>query len=134
MNVNSDKSLEEIISLIRQSYAEYKFIDIEIKVKGKARSNQQNRALHKWLTMLSTFLNNCGLDMRTVLAHHVDMPWDTKGENAKERLFKPVLQAVSGKESTAKADRKQYNEVYQILSRHFAEKHGVTIPEWPSED
>lgn len=130
--VNSDQSLETVISLLRQTYNEFKYLDIEIKVKGKARTNKQNAALHKWLSQLSVFLNDAGYDMKKTLSHHIEIPWDAQGRNAKEFLFKPVLEALTGKESTAKADRVQYNEVQEVLARHFAEREGITIPPWPS--
>ena len=130
--VNSKESLEVVIDLIRQTFDEYKYIDIEIKIKGKARTNKQNAALHKWLSMLSVFLNEAGYDMKKTLSHHVEIPWDKQGRNAKELLFKPVLEAMTGKESTAKADRVQYNEVQEVLARHFAQREGLVIPPWPS--
>lgn len=131
--VNSDKSLEAVIELIRQSYQEFKYIDIEIKVKGKARTNQQNAALHKWLADLSLYLNESGFDMKKTLEHHMDIPWDKDGRNAKERLFRPVYEVLTGKESTAEANRVQYSEVYDVLNRHFSNK-GLSIPPWPSKE
>ena len=130
--VNSQQSLDDVLSLVTQMYEEFKYIDVEIKVKGKARTNKQNAALHKWLAQLSIFLNDAGYDMKKTLSHHMEIPWDSQGRNAKELLFKPVLEALTGKESTAKADRVQYNEVQEVLARHFAQKEGLIIPPWPS--
>ncbi len=132
--VNSDQSLETVIDLLKQTYDEFKYLEIEIKIKGKARTNKQNAALHKWLSMLSVFLNDAGYDMKKTLSHHMEIPWDKQGRNAKELLFKPVLEALTGKESTAKADRVQYSEVREVLARHFADREGLIIPEWPRAD
>jgi len=131
MNVNSDKSLEEIISLIRQSYEEYKFIDVEIKVKGKARSGQQNRALHKYFSMLADKLNEAGLDMRKTLREDVEMPWSA--DLVKDFMWRPLQKAMFDVDSTAKMKRADYTKVYEVLNRHTASKLGVSVA-WPSED
>ena len=131
MNVNSDKSLEEIISLIRQSYAEYKYIDVEIKVKGKARSGQQNRALHKYFSMLADKLNEAGLDMRKTLREDVEMPWSA--DLVKDFMWRPLQKAMFDVDSTAKMKRADYTKVYEVLNRHTASKLGVSVA-WPSED
>jgi hypothetical protein len=129
--VNSDKSLKDVISLIEQTQKEFGYIEVEITVKGKARTNPQNAALHLWLKQLSYHLNESGWDMKKTLAHHAEIPWDKKGRNAKEKLFKPILEDMTGKDSTAKADRVQYNEVYEVLARYFANQ-GLIVPPWPS--
>ena len=131
MNVNSDKSLEEAIELLRQSYAEYKYLDLDIKVKGKARSNQQNRALHKYFSMLADKLNDGGLDIRKTIKSDVDMPWSA--EWVKELLWKPLQKAMFDVDSTAKMKRADYTKVYDVLNRHTASKLGVSVA-WPSED
>lgn len=129
--INSDKSLKYVISLIEQAQKEFGYIEVEITVKGKARTNAQNAALHLWLKQLSYHLNESGWDMKKTLAHHAELPWDKKGHNAKERLFKPVFEAMTGKDSTANADRVEYSEVYEVLARYFASE-GLTVPPWPS--
>ena len=130
--VNSSQSLKDVISLIEQSQKEFGYIEVEITVKGKARTGQQNKALHLWLRQLSEKLNDVGWDMKKTLAHHIEIPWDKEGRNAKERLFKPVLESITGKDSTTKANRKQYNEAYEVLARFFGER-GVQVPPWPDK-
>ena len=131
MNVNSDKSLEEAIDLLRQSYAEYKYLDLDIKVKGKARSGQQNRALHKYFSMLADKLNAAGLDMRKTLREDVDMPWSP--DLIKDFMWRPLQKAMFDVDSTAKMKRADYTKVYEVLNKHTASKLGVSVA-WPSED
>lgn len=131
MNVNSDKSLDEAIELLRQSYAEYKYLDLEIKVKGKARSGQQNRALHKYFSMLADKLNEAGLDMRKTLREDVEMPWSA--DLIKDFMWRPLQKAMFDVDSTAKMKRADYTKVYEVLNRHTASKLGVSVA-WPSED
>ena len=130
---NSQQSLENVISLVRQAYELNKYIEVDIVVKGKARTGQQNAALHKWLSQVSVTLNEAGWDMKKTLSHHVEIPWDKSGINAKEKLFKPVYESLTGKDSTANADRVEYAQVYDVLVRHFGER-GVQLPSWPSKE
>ena len=131
--VNSSKSLETVIELLKQSFEQFKYIEVDIVVKGKARTGQQNAALHKWLAQVSVTLNDAGWDMKKALAHHMEIPWDKGGVNAKEKLFKPVYESLTGKGSTANADRVEYTQVYDVLVRHFGER-GVQLPPWPSKE
>lgn len=91
----------------------------------------QNAALHKYLEMLAELLNEAGLDMKKVLKPQVDIPW-TK-ESAKEHLWKPIQQIVIDKSSTTQATTAEYSQVYDVLSRHLAEKFGIYCP-WPSRE
>ena len=130
--VNSNESLKAVIDLITQTFNEFKYIEVEIKVKGKARSGKQNNALHQYLRHLSYALNSAGYDMRKTLAHKPEIPWDKDGRNAKELIWRPVQEAVTGQESTTRPTRAQYIEIYEILNRHFSGM-GIHVP-WPSED
>lgn len=96
----------------------------------KQRTNQQNRALHLFCRLLSKTLNDAGLDQRRVLLPSVDIPWNE--ESVKESLWRPIQEAVIQKQSTAEAETGEYNQVYEVLTRHLSQKLGVTAPEWPS--
>lgn len=133
MIINSQKALDDYISKLKADFEQYRYLEVDHRVKGKARTVQQNKSLHLWLGQLSEKLNEVGWDMKKTLAHHIEIPWDKDGRNAKERLFKPVLETITGKQSTTEADRKQYNEAYEVLARFFGER-GVQVPPWPSED
>ena len=130
--VNSEQSLKDIIELITQTFNEFKYIDVEIKVKGKARSGKQNKSLHAYLRNLSYSLNEAGYDMSRTLAHKAEIPWDKDGRNAKEFLWRPVQKVVTGKESSTEPTRQQYIKIYEVLNRHFS-KMGIHVP-WPCED
>ena len=105
-------------------------IEVTKMSESAFRTAQQNKALHKWLTMVADQFNSSGLDMRVVLEHHPEISWTTL--SVKEKLFKPIQKSMTGKESTAQANRVEYSDVCRELHRHFAQKHGVQLPEWPS--
>ena len=127
--VNSSKSLEIVIELLKQSFEQFKYLDVEIKVKGRGRTNKQNAALHKYFTMLASELNNSGWDMRRTLKPGVDIPWTA--ELVKEHMWRPVQIAMINEQSTAKVKSKDYPLIYETLNRHTASKLGISVP-WPS--
>lgn len=92
------------------------------------RTNQQNRALHKFCDLLAVALNDAGLDMKTVLKPEVDIPW-TK-ESVKIHLWKPIQKVMMDKESTTEMNTADPSKVYDVLMRHISEKFGIYV-EWP---
>lgn len=97
---------------------------VTFKQPRSLRTWLQNRALHLYFRLLGNDLNDAGLDMRRVLKPEIDIPWKT--ESVKEYLWKPVQVAVTEKTSTAKLDTSEVDEVYKVISRHMAQKFGIT--------
>lgn len=104
-------------------------VRITIEEVSPKRSPRQNRALHKWLTMLADTLNLAGLDQRKVLEPNVEIPWTS--EATKKQLWKPIQEAMFDTDSTARMTKLQVGEVEKVLTRHLVEKFSVEIPEWP---
>jgi hypothetical protein len=95
------------------------------------RTPKQNNALHKYFELLAEELNNAGLDMRHTLKESIEIPWTP--ELVKDYLFKPVMRATLGKESTTELDRKEVSTVYDVLNRYLGQRFGLDIF-FPSED
>ncbi len=129
--INSQQSLEDYISKLRADFEEFRYLEAEHKNKGRNRSSQQNRALHKYFDMLADALNSAGYDMRNTMRHDIELPWSAG--MIKELMWRPVQLAMFQTESTAKMRRADYTKVYEVLNRHTASKLGISIP-WPSED
>ncbi len=96
----------------------------------KQRTLTQNRALHKFLSMLAASLNECGLYQMKILKHDAEIPWSP--ETAKALLRKPLQEAVTQKASTADANTADYSKIHQVMSAHLAKTQGFTCPPWPS--
>jgi len=97
------------------------------------RTRQQNNALHKGFTMLAETLNDSGYDMKAVLAvKEVDVPWT--GELVKKVLYSGIMEAMTGKDSTADLTTKEVSQVWEVLTRHLGDKLGVVCPPFPHED
>ena len=74
--------------------------------------------------------NDAGFDMKAVLSlKEVEVPWTQI--TVKEVLFKPILAAMTGKESTTEANTTDYDAVYRTLTRHLDSKLGTNSPPWP---
>jgi hypothetical protein len=93
------------------------------------RTDQQNKALHVWLREVGEALNDSGYDMRNTLKHDIEIPWSE--DRVKEFIWKPVQEAVTGKDSTTKLTTVEITEVHDILNKHLGEKLGIHVP-WPS--
>jgi len=89
------------------------------------RTLRQNRALHKYFSMLADALNDAGLDMKKTLKPEIEIPWTP--ENVKNHLWRPIQEAYLTKESTTELETPDVQKVYKVLDRYLAEKHGVSI-------
>lgn len=137
--VNSDQGLEDVISLIRQSYAEFKYIDVEIKIKGKARTHKQNASLHKYCDEMAFKLNVAGVEYvewgQYKQSKGIEVPWTME-------LFKGVFKDYAGamfpeiidkkgEPKTSKLTRKQLTEVYELVNERMSVIFGQGM-QWPS--
>lgn len=86
--------------------------------------------MHVYFGLLADELNNAGLDMKKVLKPSVDIPWTPF--SVKDHLWRPIQQAMEGKESTTELTTVDIQDVYLVLSRHISEKFGVNV-DWPSK-
>jgi hypothetical protein len=129
--INSELALAEYIRELRQNFYQHHYLYVSHR-HGKQRTLTQNRALHLFCTMLADTLNAAGLDMKKTLKPDAEIPWDCA--SVKERLWKPIQEAVIGKLSTTEADRIEYSKVHEILAHHLVTKLGVQAPEWPRKD
>ena len=128
--VNSDASCEEMVERVRCLYRDNRYVEFSWST-GRQRTLKQNAALNLWLGWLAQRLNDAGLDMRRVLKPSVSIPWTASA--AKEYLWRPVQMALTGKQSTAEAERADYSAVQDVLARHLGEKFGVEAPPWPKK-
>jgi len=94
------------------------------------RTGQQNRSLHKYLSMIAEALADSGQDMRKI----VTLPIRPTMENVKESMFKPVMSALYPDiESTAKLTTIELQAVYEVFNAAVGERLGVSFP-FPSLD
>jgi len=95
------------------------------------RTLTQNKAIHKYFSMLAESLNNAGLDVKKTMRHDVDIPWSEA--LVKELIWKGVQKAMFDIDSTTKLDTAQVSQVYEVINRHTSSTMGVSVI-FPSKD
>ena len=81
--------------------------------------------------MLADALNDAGLDVQHTLRHDISLPWS--GPAVKELIWRPVMIAMTEKDSTTQMDTIEPSQIYEVLNRHLGEKFGIFVP-WPCEE
>lgn len=130
--ITNHESLAHCLSVVAQlNPADRKTVTI---TGENTRTNPQNAAMHKFFTLLADALNDAGLDQRDVMAkmkEGLEIPWSR--DTVKENLWKPIQNAMLGKDSTTKLTTKEVTDIYEILNRFTASRLGVSIP-FPNKD
>lgn len=127
--INSKEALEMHIKELRYQFDTNKYLRVDVKT-GKQRTNTQNAALHKYLSLVAEALNECGITFRDFFKDGVEVPWTM--EIVKDNVWRPVQEAVTGKESTAKCLTGEYSKIYEYVNLKLSER-GVFVA-WPSID
>ena len=109
-------------------------ISVEIVEKETLKTVTQRAALHVWLRDLAQILNDSGCDQVVFLSQHMkagaELPWTLY--SVKESLYKPILAAMTGKDSTEKMNTMEPSVVCTVLGKKLSEKTGITPPPWPT--
>ena len=129
--LSNKNQIPELTALLSQEVSVGEHV-VEIRKRVKRRSISQNSALHLWLTMLSEVLNDAGHSQRSLMAQmklNFDIPIT---EHFLKEIFKKIVFAMYGKDSTAKLTTKEITEVYLVMDARLRELTGCGV-EWPSD-
>ena len=130
MDITTDQGFKELTLLRHQAKLAAKPLFVFIgPAPEKTITSKQFNALHVWCEMVAESLNAAGLDQRIVLKPSVAIDWSK--DSVKQYLFKPLLEAMTGKTSTTDQDTVEPSKVADTMARHLGEKFGITLPEWP---
>lgn len=91
----------------------------------KVRTLSQNKALHLYCSRLAEAMNDAGYDQAHREFEKVSNEWTMY--SVKEKLFKPILEAMAGKESTTEASTLDYDKVHRSLNRWTSTHLGISI-------
>ena len=127
--VKNAVSRDEFIKFVNKTYEERGEITFQWVI-GSTRTKQQNNALHLYCRNLAEALNDAGFDMKKTIKQEVDIPWSK--DAVREHLWRPIMTAVTDKTSTTKLTRSEVTEIYDVINRHMAQKHGIVV-QFPSE-
>lgn len=95
----------------------------------KQRTLQQNKALWKYFELLAQEFSDHGLDMKKVLKPEIDIPWNK--DTVCEFLFKPIMKAQLGKESTTELTTKEIDQIFDVINKHLGQQFGLHV-DFPS--
>lgn len=136
MTSEEHKALTHILSQPRYTHStllEHFMEDVEVVKEAKGtRTSSQNRALHLDCALIAHKLTDSGLDMRQVLKPSYSLPWTP--ESVKEHIWKPIMKALYGYESTR--DLKKTGEIehiHNVIMRELGEKHGIEDHTFPND-
>ena len=105
--------------------------EVELMVLSGTRSDQQNRALHKFCSILAEILNDMGLDMRKVLKPTYFIPWTTI--SIKDHIWRPIQKVMYSKESTKELSKhEEITNIHKVIMRELGKEHGVEYIPFPS--
>ena len=128
IDASTDRGLEALLAVRANALLSGK--PFVVTVGGDAPiTGKQFSALHVWCQFVADVLNAAGLDQRVILKPGVPIDW-TK-DSVKQNLYKPLLEAMTGKKSTTEQNTVEPSEVAETLARHLGQKWGVVLPEWP---
>ena len=100
------------------------------KIETGTRTLKQNNSIYKYFQLLANALNEAGMEIHMeYLGKTAEIPWTPTA--VKERLWLPIMQSMFDIKSTAKLDRKQVSEVYEVLSRWLATEKSILV-DFPS--
>jgi len=99
---------------------------LTFKVVRQQRTPRQNNAIWAYCAEVAEQMLAMGKDMRTVLKEGV--PIDPTKQLIHDQIWMPVQAAITGKtESTTELDKREVNQVYQVIAKVLAENHGISV-------
>jgi hypothetical protein len=133
--VNSDYKCQKFHLKVDELYAQHKHVTFDWTT-GRQRTNSQNKALHLWCEMVAQVLNDAGMEMIVQIPDKSRKAWEVPWTktSVKEQIWRPVQIAMTDKESTAEAERAEYNMIYETICRRFSQSFGLTLPAWPDKE
>jgi hypothetical protein len=133
--VNSDFKCQQFHRKVDELYKEFGYVTFEW-MTGKQRTESQNNAMQLWCAMVAITLNDAGMEMTVNIPDKTRKPWTVPWtqDSVREQIWRPVQIALTNKKSTKDAERTDYNLIYEVISRRFAESFGLILPLFPNRD
>ncbi len=97
------------------------------------RTLRQNRALHKYLTLVAHELQNQGQTLQDVVKKISFAEITPTTQSLKEVMWRPIQQTAIGKDSTTELTTAEIKQVYDLVSMFLSKQFEIDLP-WPSEE
>ena len=122
--------LDPLLLILREAVEEGPHF-VEISRMFDARTLQQNKALHLYLSNMALKMADAGITQNKILEMVKDGFELPISMHFLKDMFKIVAQAQCNKKSTAKLSTKEMQIVYEIFNSRIGEMTGVSMA-WPS--
>lgn len=99
---------------------------VEVKEKKKTRTLMQNRALHRFFTLISNTLNEQGQEFHYTGIKGFELTTRYTPLIVKEFFWKPIQRTMYNIESTRELTTKMINDISDVIIKYFGEK-GITL-------
>lgn len=113
---------------------EYYVLEVKKMTDSKKRTLPQNNAMYLFFNKLAKRLNDSGFDKRAVfekMKKGFFISWS--GHCVKQDLWRPIMEALTDKESTAKLTKQELSSIYENVNKFTVERLGFSEP-FPSMD
>lgn len=105
---------------------------IDLLEKKNTRTAKQNKALHLLFTIISSQLNEMGMEFQYFGLKGKVISVPHTPHLVKEHVWRPIQIALFGIRSTKKINTTHINDIVDVLARFFSEK-GIVI-QFPSKE
>ena len=129
-NLQNPKEVEKAKQRLNSFIERGKTIDLIEKMN--TRTTNQNSALHLLFTVISSQLNELGIEYQYLGLKGQVLSMMHTPHLVKEFVWKPIQRALFDIESTTKINTMQINQIVDVLTKFFADK-GILIM-FPSKE
>lgn len=93
----------------------------------KKRTENQNRALHLYCSMVAQELEAGGHSMQNVIKKITKVDIYPTTENVKEIIWREIQKALYGKKSTTELTVAEVSKVYEVMSMFLSKHFGIDL-------
>lgn len=94
----------------------------------KQRTEQQNKAIHLYLSMVATELQNQGQTLQDVVKAIRKVEIVPTKDNLKEVVWREIQKTLFQKDSTTYLTKHEVTQVYEVMSMWLAKNFGISLP------
>ena len=128
--VNKAGSKDKAKMEIREEMLNKGIRSFKVKPIQELRTENQNRALHLWLTQIADELNANGITAQQIFSKPVEHFWTP--ELVKE-MWRKIQKAMFNERSTTKLKKtEQIDKIVDVFTKMIAERAQIQCPPFPS--
>lgn len=102
--------------------------------KSKARTDNQNRALHLWFRWITMELRGSGINQKLAYSKLKDGSHCEFNEDAVKAMFQLICRAMFDIDSTSHLSKKQVDAARQAFCQFFKDRLKFDLPDFPNSE